>query len=86
VLRGEMSIVGPRPLPTSDVEKYREWQQRRFTATPGITGLWQVNRAVHTPEEMLKWDIYYIENWSLWLDLKIILKTIAVVLMGKGAY
>lgn len=86
VLKGQMSLVGPRPLPVADLERHREWEQRRYSAIPGITGLWQVNRSVHTPDEMLKWDTYYIENWSIWLDLKILVKTIGVVLTGKGAY
>ncbi len=86
VLKGEMSFVGPRPLPVCDIAKPDEWEQRRFAAMPGITGLWQVNRTNHTSEEMLKWDLYYVEHWSLWLDLKILFKTVAVVLMGRGAY
>jgi len=86
VLRGNMSLVGPRPLPTSDIEKTGEWGHRRLSVVPGVTGMWQVNRKEHTTEEMVKWDIYYIENWSLWLDLKILFKTVGVVLFGKGAY
>jgi len=86
VLLGNMSLVGPRPLPTSDIEKTGEWGHRRLSVVPGVTGMWQVNREEHTTEEMVKWDIYYIENWSLWLDLKILFKTVGVVLFGKGAY
>ncbi|MEK7794851.1 MAG: sugar transferase [Candidatus Hydrogenedentota bacterium] len=86
VLKGEMSLVGPRPLPISDVHAPDQWEQRRFSAVPGITGLWQVNRIAHTAEEMLKWDLYYIENWSLWLDLQTLLKTVGVVISGRGAY
>ena len=86
VLRGEMSLIGPRPLPSCDIQAPDEWDRRRFAATPGITGLWQVNRVTHTSEEMLKWDLYYVENWSLWLDMRILLKTAVIVLTGKGAY
>ncbi|MCD6288739.1 MAG: sugar transferase [Candidatus Hydrogenedentes bacterium] len=86
VIRGNMSLVGPRPLPVIDVEKTGEWGHRRLSVVPGVTGMWQVNRKDHTTEEMVKWDIFYVENWSLWLDLKILFKTVGVVLTGKGAY
>jgi exopolysaccharide biosynthesis polyprenyl glycosylphosphotransferase len=86
VLAGSMSLVGPRPLPMSDISHPDKWDKRRFAAVPGITGLWQVNRVDHSSEEMLRWDLYYVENWSLWLDLSIILKTVYVVLARRGAY
>ncbi len=87
VLRGEMSLVGPRPPIPSEVEKYQEWHKKRLEAPPGMTGLWQVSgRSRLSFDEMVLLDIYYIENWSLWLDLKILLRTIPKVLMGEGAY
>lgn len=87
VALGQMSLVGPRPPIPSEVGEYEEWQKERLTVTPGITGLWQISgRSDLTFEEMVKWDIYYIRNWSLWLDLKILLKTVPVVLFRKGAY
>lgn len=86
VLRGDMSLVGPRPLPATDIQAPDSWEEMRFVAIPGITGMWQVNRVDHSSEEMLKWDLYYVENWSLWLDLKILFKTVVVVFSGKGAY
>lgn len=86
VLKGDMSLVGPRPLPVMDISSPDEWERKRFAALPGITGLWQVNRTEHTTEEMLKWDLYYIENWSVWLDIQIMAKTALVVLFSRGAY
>jgi exopolysaccharide biosynthesis polyprenyl glycosylphosphotransferase len=87
VIKGDMSLVGPRPPVPSEVAQYTEPQKRRLGATPGITGLWQVNRGhQHSFEEVLNWDTYYIENWSLWLDIKIIFKTFGVVLTGKSSY
>jgi len=87
VLRGEMSLVGPRPPIPSEVEKYQEWHKKRLEAPPGMTGLWQVSgRSRLSFDEMVLLDIYYIENWSLWLDLKILLRTIPKVLIGEGAY
>jgi len=87
VLRGEMSLVGPRPALPSEVERYQEWHRRRLEISPGITGLWQVSgRSQLTFDEMCLLDIYYLENWSPLLDLKIALKTFPAVLAGRGAY
>jgi exopolysaccharide biosynthesis polyprenyl glycosylphosphotransferase len=86
VLRGEMSVVGARPPIPYEVEEYDIWHRKRLDMKPGITGLWQVSgRNRMTFEEMVKVDLYYIENWSLWLDLKIILLTLPAVLRGDGA-
>jgi exopolysaccharide biosynthesis polyprenyl glycosylphosphotransferase len=87
VLRGEISLVGPRaPLPT-EVAQYREWHKRRLDVPQGLTGLSQVSgRSELTFDEMVMLDIYYIENWSPWLDLWILLKTIPTVLLARGAY
>jgi len=87
VIRGELSLVGPRPPIPSEVDQYEPWQMKRLAAPQGITGLWQVSgRNLLTFEEMVNLDIYYIENWSLWTDIKILLKTIPVVLLRRGAY
>jgi exopolysaccharide biosynthesis polyprenyl glycosylphosphotransferase len=87
VLKGEMSLVGPRPPLPTEVEKYEDWHLRRLEASPGITGLWQVSGRSEIPfDEMVMLDIYYIENWSLGLDLTILLRTIPAVLTGGGAF
>jgi exopolysaccharide biosynthesis polyprenyl glycosylphosphotransferase len=87
VLRGEMSVVGPRPAIPAEVEQYQEWHRKRLEVSPGITGLWQVSgRSQLTFDEMCLLDIYYLENWSPLLDLKIALKTIPAALAGRGAY
>jgi exopolysaccharide biosynthesis polyprenyl glycosylphosphotransferase len=87
VLAGDMSLVGPRPLPLRDFERLGELQRRRLAAVPGITGYWQTSgRSDLSFEDMVRLDLYYIENWSLSLDLKIILKTVGAVLNRKGAY
>jgi len=87
VLRGEMSLIGPRPGLPDEVAKYQEWQKRRLEVSPGITGLWQISgRSDLTFDEMALLDIYYIENWSPALDTKIFLQTIPRVLFGSGAY
>jgi exopolysaccharide biosynthesis polyprenyl glycosylphosphotransferase len=86
VLRGEMSFVGPRPPIPEEVEKYKGWQRRRLSMKPGITGLWQVSgRNQIDFDQWMKLDLEYIDNWSLWLDFKILLKTIPIVLWGRGA-
>lgn len=87
VLRGDMSLIGPRPPMPEEVAKYTNWQKRRLGVKPGITGLWQVSgRSAISFDEWVKLDAYYIENWSLWLDFQIFLKTIWVVIKGRGAY
>jgi exopolysaccharide biosynthesis polyprenyl glycosylphosphotransferase len=87
VLKGDMSLVGPRPLPIRDYKGFnQDWHRRRLSVRPGITCLWQVNGRSSIPfEEWMELDMHYIDNWSLWLDLKILLKTIPAVLKGSGA-
>jgi exopolysaccharide biosynthesis polyprenyl glycosylphosphotransferase len=87
VLKGDMSLVGPRPFPISQVEKEDLRQLRRLGIRPGITGLWQIRgRSDVSFDKLLRWDIWYIKNWSFWLDLYILFQTFPVVLRGKGAY
>ena len=87
VIRGEMSLVGPRPEMPFIVEQYEPWQRRRLDARPGLTGLWQILGRKDLPlRENIEYDFYYIRNQSLLLDLVIVLKTIGVVLRGRGAY
>ncbi len=86
VFRGEMSVVGPRPPIPYEVEEYESWHRKRLDMKPGITGLWQVSgRNRLTFDEMVRVDIYYIENWSLLLDLKIIFLTLPAMIRGDGA-
>jgi lipopolysaccharide/colanic/teichoic acid biosynthesis glycosyltransferase len=85
VLRGEMSLVGPRPPLPHEYKDYRDWHKKRLDGIPGITGLWQVSGKNRIPfEEMVRLDSHYLKNWSLWLDINIILKTIPVMLKGEG--
>ena len=87
VLKGDMSLVGPRPPTPNEVEKYAHWQLKRLEIRPGLTCLWQVRgRSNLSFREWMKLDLFYIENWSFWLDIKIILRTIVVVIRGEGAY
>jgi len=87
VFLGQMSLVGPRPPLPREVTNYTSWHKKRLRVRPGITGPWQVSgRSLLPFGDMVRLDIYYIENWSLWLDLKILLRTIPVVLFGSGAY
>lgn len=87
VLRGEMSLVGPRPGLPDEVARYEPWHRRRLEVTPGLTGLWQVlGRSNTSFDEMVRLDIYYAESWSVSMDLLILFKTIPAVLIGKGAY
>ncbi len=87
VLRGEMSLVGPRPPTPDEVEQYLPWHLQRLAVPPGMTGLWQVSgRSELTFDEMVLLDIYYIEHWSPWLDFAILLRTVPKVILGEGAY
>src|SRR5215210_6872448 len=87
VLKAEMSLVGPRPLPLRDFERMSEMHKRRLAAIPGMSGYWQISgRSNLSFDDMVRLDLYYIENWSLSFDIKIILKTIGAVLRREGAY
>lgn len=87
VLTGDMSVVGPRPQIPPEVANYEDWHYKRLAVSPGLTGLWQVSgRSELTFDEMVIYDIYYIENWSLGLDFRILLRTVPAVLQGRGAF
>jgi exopolysaccharide biosynthesis polyprenyl glycosylphosphotransferase len=88
VLKGEMSFVGPRPLPVRDVERIdAQWHRRRFSVKPGVTCLWQVNgRSDVSFDDWVRMDLEYIDQWSLGLDMRILMKTVPAVLKGSGAY
>jgi len=87
VLRGEMSLVGPRPLPQRDFDRLADWHRKRYLVLPGITGLWQVSgRSELDFDELVRLDFLYLENWSVFLDLSIMLKTIPAVIKAKGAW
>jgi exopolysaccharide biosynthesis polyprenyl glycosylphosphotransferase len=87
VLRGEMSLVGPRPCLAYEWDCYEEWHKQRLDVTPGCTGLWQaLGRSAVTFEEMVILDLYYTSNLTLWLDLKIIINTFPVIFLGKGGF
>jgi len=87
VVRGDMSLVGPRPLPARDFERLEEWHKKRYLVLPGVTGLWQVSgRADLDFDDMVRLDFLYLERWSVFLDITVLLKTIPAILRGRGAY
>ena len=87
VLRGEMSLVGPRPLPIRDFELLEPWHRKRYLVLPGMTGLWQIaGRSSLGFDDLVRLDFYYLEHWSIWLDISILLKTVPAVLARRGAY
>jgi lipopolysaccharide/colanic/teichoic acid biosynthesis glycosyltransferase len=87
VLKGEMSLVGPRPPLPDEVTRYEDWHLDRLVVRPGITGLWQVRGRSQLPfDDYVRLDLYYIENWSVAYDLFILFKTVPAILLRKGAY
>jgi exopolysaccharide biosynthesis polyprenyl glycosylphosphotransferase len=87
VLRGEMSLVGPRPLPLRDYDLLEAWHRKRYLVLPGVTGLWQISgRSSLGFDDLVRLDFYYLENWSIWLDITVLLKTIPAIVRGIGAY
>jgi len=88
VLLGQMSLVGPRPLPVRDVARFTNWHHTRHLVMPGITGLWQISGRsdLDTIDDVAKLDLFYIDRWSLNFDLEILVETVRLVLFGKGAY
>jgi lipopolysaccharide/colanic/teichoic acid biosynthesis glycosyltransferase len=87
VIKGDMSLVGPRPLPVRDYQGFsQDWQRRRFSIRPGLTCLWQINGRSSIPfDKWMQLDLQYIDKWSLWLDVEILIRTIPAVLKGAGA-
>ena len=87
VLRGDMSLIGTRPPTVNEFKKYSNYHKRRLAMKPGITGMWQASgrSEIKDFEDVVRLDCKYIDNWSLWLDLKILAKTILVVVSGKGS-
>jgi lipopolysaccharide/colanic/teichoic acid biosynthesis glycosyltransferase len=82
-----MSLVGPRPLPLRDYARLESWHRRRSNVLPGLTGLWQIAGRSDLPfDDLVRLDFYYLENWSIWLDISILVKTIPAVFSGRGAY
>ena len=87
VLRGEMSLVGPRPLPERDFQRLEEWHKKRYLVMPGITGLWQVSgRSELDFDDLVRLDFLYLERWSVFLDLTLLVKTIPAVFARRGAF
>lgn len=87
VLKGDMSLVGPRPPIPYELEHYQPWHRQRLTAKPGITGLWQVQgRSRTTFDEMVRLDVQYVRSWTVWMDLRILFQTPKAVLTGNGAH
>jgi exopolysaccharide biosynthesis polyprenyl glycosylphosphotransferase len=87
VIRGDMSLVGPRPLPLRDYDQLEDWHRKRYLVLPGMTGLWQVSGRIDLSfDDLVRLDFYYLENWSIWLDITILAKTLPAVLARRGAY
>jgi lipopolysaccharide/colanic/teichoic acid biosynthesis glycosyltransferase len=87
VVLGQMSLVGPRPLPQRDYERLEDWHKKRYLVMPGITGLWQVSgRADLDFDDLVRLDFLYLERWSVFLDLTILLKTVPAVFTRRGAF
>jgi lipopolysaccharide/colanic/teichoic acid biosynthesis glycosyltransferase len=87
VVRGEMSLVGPRPLPQRDYDRLDDWHRKRYLVLPGITGLWQISgRSELDFDELVRLDFLYLERWSVYLDLSVLLKTIPAVFRARGAW
>jgi lipopolysaccharide/colanic/teichoic acid biosynthesis glycosyltransferase len=86
VIKGDMSLVGPRPAGQIEIKRYKEWQKRRLSVIPGVTGPWQVSgrNKINHFDDWVKLDFEYIDNWSLWLDIKILFKTIPAAFKGTG--
>jgi lipopolysaccharide/colanic/teichoic acid biosynthesis glycosyltransferase len=87
VIRHEMSLVGPRMISPEEMEKYHQWGTNLLTIRPGITGLWQVSgRSDISYEERVRLDMFYIRNWTVWLDLQLLIRTLPAAIKGEGAY